>query len=70
MLIHEAGGEMVGHSSAKQAGSVAQEAGVRRLMLIHYPTREGKPEELLTEAQEAYDGEVVLAEDFMEIELG
>lgn len=70
VLIHEAGGEMVGHSSARQAGSVAQEADVRRLMLIHYPTREGKPEELLTEAQEAYDGEVVLAEDFMEIELG
>jgi ribonuclease Z len=70
VLIHEAGGEMVGHSSARQAGSVAQEANVGRLMLIHYPTQEGDPEELLAEAQDAYDGEVVLAEDFMEIELG
>jgi ribonuclease Z len=70
VLIHEAGGEMVGHSSARQAGSVAQEANVGRLMLIHYPTREGNPEELLGEAQDVYDGEVVLAEDFMEIELG
>jgi ribonuclease Z len=70
VLIHEAGGEMVGHSSARQAGSVAQEANVGRLMLIHYPTREGNTEELLAEAQDAYDGEVVLAEDFMEIELG
>jgi ribonuclease Z len=70
VLIHEAGGEMVGHSSARQAGSVAQEANVGRLMLIHYPTREGNTEELLAEAQDAYDGEVMLAEDFMEIELG
>ncbi len=70
VLIHEAGGEMVGHSSARQAASIAQQAEVGQLILIHYPTRASHPEELLAEAQDVYDGEVVLAEDFMEIELG
>ncbi|MGW8249133.1 MAG: MBL fold metallo-hydrolase, partial [Anaerolineales bacterium] len=36
VLIHEATGETYGHSSARQAGEVARQAGAGRLMLIHY----------------------------------
>ena len=69
-LIHEAAGESIGHSSARQAGQVAQEANVGRLVLIHYPTLGGVPKDLLKNAKETFDGEVLLAEDLMEFEMG
>jgi ribonuclease Z len=69
ILIHEASGASVGHSSASQAGSVAQEADVGQLLLIHYPTREGDTSTLLEQARETFSGEVGLAVDLMEIEL-
>jgi ribonuclease Z len=37
LLIHEATGEHEGHSSPADAADVAREAGVPRLVLIHYP---------------------------------
>jgi ribonuclease Z len=37
LLIHEATGAQKGHSSPGQAASVAREAGVAQLVLIHYP---------------------------------
>jgi ribonuclease Z len=67
-LIHEATGEMVGHSSARQAGEIARRAGVSELVLIHYPVHEGDTPALLQEAGEAFNGPVRLAQDFMEIE--
>ena len=36
VLIHEATGAIVGHSSASQAGAIAREADVDQLVLIHY----------------------------------
>lgn len=69
ILIHEAAGESVGHSSAKQAGEVAKEAGVKSLYLIHYPTGENNTDHLVPEAASVYDGPVVLAEDLMVIEI-
>ncbi len=68
VLIHEASGAGVGHSSAAQAGGVAREAEVGRLLLIHYPTHL-PPQSLIDEARQTFPGEVDLAQDFMEIEL-
>lgn len=59
-MIHEATGATLGHSSARQAGEVARQAAARKLMLIHYASA---GDELVAEAQSAYDGQVVLAED-------
>jgi ribonuclease Z len=67
VLIHEATGTIVGHSSASQAGSIAREAGVDRLLLIHYKTKEIQAKSLIEQARETYPGEVALARDLMEI---
>lgn len=37
LLVHEASGEGKGHSSARQAAEVAEEAGVPLLVLVHVP---------------------------------
>ncbi len=71
LLIHEASGdEPLGHSSAAQAGAIAQEAGVKQLGLIHYPVWDADTSHLIPEAKTAFDGPIFLCEDFMEIELG
>jgi ribonuclease Z len=67
VLIHEAAGESAGHSSALQAGEIAKQANVERLVLIHYQARTRSDDEILAEAKGSFDGEVVLATDFMEI---
>lgn len=69
ILIHEATGAGMGHSSASQAGSVARESEVGELILIHYPNEDLDPGTLLEQANETFDGDVQLAYDFMEIEL-
>jgi ribonuclease Z len=69
VLIHEASGAGPGHSSASQAGGIARQAEVGRLLLIHYPTRDPEPETLVEEARTTFPGEVGLATDFMELEL-
>jgi len=69
VLIHEASGEGDGHSSAAQAGEVARQAGVGRLLLIHYPAEDGGPSTLTGEAKQAFAGPVALATDLMELAL-
>jgi ribonuclease Z len=64
ILIHEATGENVGHSSAKQAAEVAAKAGVETVYLVHYPTAGKSKKELLEEAAPAFYGTVIVAEDF------
>jgi ribonuclease Z len=68
ILIHEATGEGLGHSSAAQAGEIAQRAGVEILYLIHYPTGRFDPTPLIREARQGFSGQVLLAQDFLEIE--
>ena len=68
VLIHEATGEGVGHSSAAQAGTTARDAGVDSLLLIHYPVGDSDLGKLIEEARGAFSGDVRLAEDFMKIE--
>ena len=58
-----------GHLSSRECGIVAQKAGVKKLLLSHlYPS--GTPDiARVKESREVFDGEVVLAEDLMEIEI-
>lgn len=69
ILIHEAAGAFFGHSSAEQAGEIATRAEVGKLYLIHYPTGRFASGDLVEEAAKTYKGEVLLARDFMTIEL-
>jgi ribonuclease Z len=68
VLIHETTGAGVGHSSAEQAGEIASEAGVKTLYLVHYTV--GVEEKTLIEgARAAFAGEVIVARDWMSVEL-
>jgi ribonuclease Z len=62
LLLHEATGEHVGHSSPAEAAEVAREAGVVRLALIHYPVV-GVNLERWRLAAAGFPGEVSLAQD-------
>ncbi len=65
ILIHEATGASRGHSSAAQAGEIASKAEVGYLYLIHYPTGPFGNDELVSKAQQTFQGKVDLARDFM-----
>lgn len=68
ILIHESAGATRGHSSAAQAGEVASQAEVGKLYLIHYPTgKYANGTDLVAEAHQRYQGQVALADDFMEL---
>ncbi len=67
ILIHESAGASRGHSSAAQAAEIASQAEVGKLYLIHYPTGKYASGDLIAEAHQRYQGEVALAEDFMEL---
>ena len=69
ILVHEATGESLGHTSAAQAGEIAQKAGAKSLYLIHYPTGDFDSHSLINDARRNFQGLVYMAEDFMELEL-
>jgi ribonuclease Z len=69
ILLHEASGPFKGHSSAAQAADVAREANVGSLYIIHYPTGRYASGNPVAEAQSHFSGPVILAEDFMKIDL-
>jgi ribonuclease Z len=67
LLIHEATGNGTGHSSAAQAASVARDAGVGKLLLIHIdPYADRKA--LLAQARAVFPGKVEVAADRMRVE--
>jgi ribonuclease Z len=68
ILIHEGSGPFPGHSTPIQAGEIAQRAGVKQLVLIHYPVFAEDLEAWRRVATTSFDGPVELAEDFMEFE--
>lgn len=68
VLVHEASGATLGHSSAAQAGDVAARANAAHLLLIHYSTGSFWTSDLVAEAQSSYQGQVSLAEDFTALE--
>jgi ribonuclease Z len=69
VLIHEAAGATFGHSSAEQAGEIATKSEVGKLYLIHYPTGRFAKGDIAAEARKTFKGEVMVAKDFMVIEI-
>ncbi|MBU8899374.1 ribonuclease Z [Corallococcus sp. H22C18031201] len=58
------------HSTAREAGRVAQEAGARRLILTHLSSRhDTDPTRLLTQAREEFKGPLEVAYDGLSVEL-
>ena len=53
-----------GHLTARQAGRLAAQAGVRLLVLTHFSGRYGAEPPVAAEAALEYDGEIVVAADF------
>ena len=59
----------VGHLTAAQAARVAAESGVRRLVLTHFSQRYADPRRFADEAREHFDGDLVIAEDLMTVQV-
>lgn len=57
---------MRGHSSAEEAGEMAERAGVHRLVLTHYGSTYA-PDELEEAAQSAFSGRCSMADDGIEL---
>ena len=66
ILIHEATGAGLGHSSPAQAAQIAREADAHSLVLIHFSAQ--KAVETLELAKGIFKGPIILAEDFMRLE--
>jgi ribonuclease Z len=76
LLIHDATAESsleekanrYGHSTARQAGLVAKDAGVRTLVLTHVSPRYEEAEPILSDGKAVFES-TVLAEDFLQIDV-
>jgi ribonuclease Z len=68
LLIHEATGEGIGHSSALQAGMVANQVQAKELMLIHYQAEGDELIKLINDAKLFFTGNVVAAMDLQSID--
>ena len=69
ILMHEATGESDGHSSAAQAGTIAENAGAKSLYFIHYHPHLYGSQEMIIDARKNFSGEVNFGRDFLEFEL-
>lgn len=52
-----------GHMTARQAGIIARESGVRKLVLTHFSQRYGSTKPFVEEARQEFDGEVIAVRD-------
>jgi ribonuclease Z len=68
VLIHECTGAEHGHSSAAQAGEIARQAEVGKLLLVHYDLNTDDAQSLLDQAQTTFPGSVELGRDFQSID--
>lgn len=57
-----------GHSSAREAGAMAQDAGARKLILTHYGA-ETSATQLLSESRAVYSGDIVVADDHTRLQI-
>jgi ribonuclease BN (tRNA processing enzyme) len=55
-----------GHSSAREAGTMARNAGARKLILTHYGSQTDDAQ-LISEARAAFAGEIQVADDHLEL---
>ena len=69
MKLERVGRRGQGHSSAEQAGEIATKAEVGKLYLIHYPTGRFANGDIAAEARRTFQGEVLVAKDFMTIDI-
>ncbi|HBH62250.1 MAG TPA: hypothetical protein DDX85_11040 [Nitrospiraceae bacterium] len=58
-----------GHLSARECGMVAAKAGAKKLVLSHLYPACSPDEDRVKESREAFNGEIVLAEDLMTINI-
>jgi ribonuclease BN (tRNA processing enzyme) len=58
-----------GHSSAAEAGAMARDGEMRKLVLTHYPSHMAEAE-LSSEARTQYGGEVLVADDHSQFDVG
>ncbi|MBI5055499.1 MAG: MBL fold metallo-hydrolase [Nitrospirae bacterium] len=58
-----------GHLTSKECGLVAKRAGVKKLLLSHLYPADVPDIERVNEAREVFDGDVLLAEDLMDMEI-
>ena len=66
---HEKRAEARTHLTSYMAGNVAQRSNAKKLMLYHFSASYTDLNKFKIEAAEKFDGEIYLAEDFMEIEI-
>lgn len=59
-----------GHSTARQAGMIAEAAGAKRLIIGHYSKTVTDEQKLVGEAREVFGGEVTAAYEGLKIDLG
>lgn len=65
---HQAQARVMPHSTAEEAGAVAERAGVKRLVLTHLPSERVIPARTIhDEASEAFHGPVDLALDLWQL---
>jgi ribonuclease BN (tRNA processing enzyme) len=57
-----------GHCNAKEAAAMAAQAGVKHLVLTHYPAGV-RPSDVKRAARSAFSGEITMADDGMQIAL-
>ena len=57
------------HSTARQAAKIAKKAEAGKLLLGHFSSRYKNFKPFVSQASEAYDGEVIIAEDGMTLKL-
>lgn len=69
LLIHEATGSGDGHTTPAQAGEIAAQCGVEKLIMTHYDVFDPNPDAFITQAGQAFTGSIALAKDFMRIAL-
>ena len=63
LLVHEATGDFPGHTTPAQAGEIGRQAGVKRLVLVHYPPFPEYYDRWLEEARATFKGPVSLGRD-------
>jgi ribonuclease Z len=78
ILIHDATflsgqeslAKLTNHSTASQAGEIASKAQVKKLVLTHIaPSNQALEDRYITEARRSFSGEVLVAKDWLTIDL-